>query len=522
MNELNPQNRHQAADEEGAARRSASWQRSGRHQRADVQDQVAVDVDGQRDVTVAPDVARGQEFTGRIAASASLGDLRQPAQINFSASWRSTQGGFSDDVRRNAARSARENAIEAFVQPPVQPRPHPPQDVQPRRHPPQDGEASSQAQPTSVVVDIHSVPKDRPTSVVQPEAQPSAADLLQPQPASATDNVQSQLTFDILQPQDQPPVDLLPQAEPRGQVQSQPAAVDVQHQAQPGPSLTFSEVFFSASESSLAAASDDVVLVQPPQAPSDALQAQAQPPSDGVDVVEPQAASVDVDSDVESARDDVDVDVDVVGDPDQSITATAEASEQPPQPVADVQPQPAQVVDDVEPEAQPVSRQLQATAADHVQPPQAEPRRAQAVADVQPQPAPPVADIQPQPAPVADVQPQPAQVVAGSHQLQRPAADRVQLAGPPVQPRPGASRDDPVQPRPGASRDDPVQPRPGASRDDPDYVPSAPKRSRKAKSKKYRKRKSPYVESDTEGSSADEQASFPTRFSPRNKRGYRF
>ena len=56
-------------------------------------------------------------------------------------------------------------------------------------------------------------------------------------------------------------------------------------------------------------------------------------------------------------------------------------------------------------------------------------------------------------------------------------------------------------------------------------VPSAPKRSRIERRKKFRKRKSPYVESDSdseEDSSADENASFPTRFSPRNKRGYRY
>ena len=57
---------------------------------------------------------------------------------------------------------------------------------------------------------------------------------------------------------------------------------------------------------------------------------------------------------------------------------------------------------------------------------------------------------------------------------------------------------------------------------DPDYVPSPPKRSRKAKSKRCRKRKSPYVESEEDPSSADEEQELPTRFSPRNKRGYRF
>ena len=59
-------------------------------------------------------------------------------------------------------------------------------------------------------------------------------------------------------------------------------------------------------------------------------------------------------------------------------------------------------------------------------------------------------------------------------------------------------------------------------RDDPDYVPSPPKRSRKVTSKRYRKRKSPYVESDEDPSSVDEEEQLPTRFSPRNKRGYRF
>ena len=59
-------------------------------------------------------------------------------------------------------------------------------------------------------------------------------------------------------------------------------------------------------------------------------------------------------------------------------------------------------------------------------------------------------------------------------------------------------------------------------RDDADYVPSPPKRSRKVTSKRYRKRKSPYVESDEDPSSVDEEEQLPTRFSPRNKRGYRF
>ena len=53
-------------------------------------------------------------------------------------------------------------------------------------------------------------------------------------------------------------------------------------------------------------------------------------------------------------------------------------------------------------------------------------------------------------------------------------------------------------------------------------VPSAPKKRRVERRKKFRKRKSPYVESEDEESSADENASFPTRFSPRNKRGYKY
>ena len=164
---------------------------------------------------------------------------------------------------------------------------------------------------------------------------------------------------------------------------------------------------------------------------------------------------------------------------------------------------------------------------------------------VQPQPTAAVLQsvLQPQPEqqPVAEVEPQPddavlhpvvvqppvdallLQPVQTAEAVVLPAAD---LSGAAVQPhvvvvvQPQLASVE-VQPQPQRGSTDP-QPGTSNSRSDPNYVPSAPKRSRKSKSKKYRKRKSPYEESDTEGSSADEEPEFPTRFSPRNKRGYRF
>ena len=61
--------------------------------------------------------------------------------------------------------------------------------------------------------------------------------------------------------------------------------------------------------------------------------------------------------------------------------------------------------------------------------------------------------------------------------------------------------------------------------DQEDVTPSAPKKRRVMKRRKCRKRKSPYVMSSDSNTSLDEdddEHEFPTRFSPRNKRGYRF
>ena len=79
---------------------------------------------------------------------------------------------------------------------------------------------------------------------------------------------------------------------------------------------------------------------------------------------------------------------------------------------------------------------------------------------------------------------------------------------------------------PGGSGDQPDPPKVPESEttSDEDVVtPSAPEKRRVVKRRKYRKRKSPYVMSEGSNSSPDDDDhQFPTRFSPRNKRGYRF
>ena len=151
------------------------------------------------------------------------------------------------------------------------------------------------------------------------------------------------------------------------------------------------------------------------------------------------------------------------------------------------------------------------------------------------QPGPSQAGLLAQPAPSAQPgssaqpQPGPSAQARASTQPRRLAQPQ---PGPSAQARASASSGPTAQPGVSGQSGASAQPQAGSSNtnsaQDPDdsaedAVPSAPKRSRKQKAaKKCRKRKSPYVESEEDISSTDEEREFPTRFSPRNKRGYRF
>ena len=78
-------------------------------------------------------------------------------------------------------------------------------------------------------------------------------------------------------------------------------------------------------------------------------------------------------------------------------------------------------------------------------------------------------------------------------------------------------------PRGSGQPDRQAEPDAETTSDEDDKTPSAPKKRRVVKRRKYRKRKSPYVMSEDSNSSPDDDDhQFPTRFSPRNKRGYRY
>ena len=478
------------ADDAEAADRSRSWERARAQRHQDCQ---PPDVSASPAQDPPQDPGHGQartpavgdrEVRGSISASASLGDLRTPAQLNISASWLS--------IERTSLRSL------------------PAADVTPTA-PPRASSSTSPATATSSspTTEASTSPRTTTTSSSTPVPSTTAGSTLYMSLSTVTSSSTQVEAF-----QDLPMNDV----EDAGEASN---AVAVQVAVPPDDASLAAHLYFPASFGAQAPVanetdSDDVTSagvdaldavsgqdVKPPGAVLSASPTLFDPDDRTpavVDVALPAAVVVPAGDTAADPATAVVVDTASDGDLAAAVLDTAPSGETVQDAVLDTAPS-GETVQDVDAGLAVPARDIAAdatpavvvdTARDGDLPP--------AVLDTAPSGEPAQDTVQPQVntqqsdavlplPPTADVQAQ--AVDAGIRTVQ-------------------------AEPVAGSSNFRPVD------RDDPDYVPSPPKRSRKVTSKRYRKRKSPYVESDEDPSSVDEEEQLPTRFSPRNKRGYRF
>ena len=464
-------NQQRHADDPEAARRSASWRRAGPAQHAQGPQQHDA---GSIQVAHAPQVAEhrqrpdpaqdGQQnrvVVSRISASASLGDLRQPPHLNFSAYWRKSERVASDRFAEVPATSHRSpevhpatshrspevHLVDVTVHAPPRSatstelstssstvygslasvpdaavRPEVEIEHKEAFEEVSDGEVLAPAPVTSSFDFLASSNID-PTRVVQPllpvqphalAASADAAQHVQPQPNAAATDPQPSGSAQ--------PVQVLPDVQAHPDVQTTDGTVPVEAQKTSDQVTDTLEVQVEADDGQ-----DVVVEVQP------AVEVQGV-----VDVQDAGAGAADA-AVATAEQGAVDVEVAVGGALEATVEVTAD------QPTVDVGA---------------VAAPLQgiATTAHHAQPTL--------------------------PIPTA----------AGTSRIRKSLA------------RSNADHDTSSE-----------------SESDDAAAPTPPKKRRAMRrKKKYQKRKSPYVMSEEEPSSTDEDHSFPTRFSPRNAKGYRY
>ena len=506
-------------DAEAGAERSRSWQRAGRQQPGQLVDAQLQHAAQQPDPQPQHDVARpvapvNREVTGTISASATLGDLRHPTQLNISASWHSA-----------TSRSLPSLPTTDVMQTPARPAPSAPSTSTVGR---------SSTDQSMFSVRSHFDAHSNPAQQVQVSTAAQVLSKISP-PAETVEAAAHELRISQT---------LVPAPDVQAhQISAFAQEVQVSVPRQVVPAAPLQEVDSSTSAQE--------VETLPPTAASEV---QALPPEDQGEGsvpaqevhVAPHAHAEDVQPQAEVQTATPAQQLEVQDEEDQALHVKSPADQVQAfedLPLHDKEP------DQDEEENQGDEDQAGGVDAEPEQEVEADdpvnvgglPSIVDNVANVTVEP--PSAGFVAAPGPVDLVA-----VVADQPQAHLPSADQPQAnlpsavaltvpanvvltVVPNVQPqatsRPGpssrTSRSGPSSRPAPPSRPGPSS-RPDTSniQRDPDYVPSPPKRSRKAKTKKFRKRKSPYVESDDESSSSEEEHQFPTRFSPRNKRGYRF
>ena len=473
-------------DDPEAAVRSRDWER-GRRQLQEDGDPPEVSDPG-------PVPINNREVVRSISASASLGDMRNPAQVNISASWRSIES-------RSPAVPARTDVT----------RPTPPRTT-PSTSSRATTSTSTSPQRAASTPDVSTVSRATKSTSTSPQPATSSPDVSTVYMSLST-VVSSSGTLEAFQ-------DLPLHEETETEVGSsvtlaQPLAASFPafDAAVPTPAVDFVGPLALVLHLADRHADADGHLVATPQP-------HARPTTPDVAKL---TVEVEVHPEPGDTSDRVVAPPQVLSEPAPELAELPGAQLQPAQsPAALDEPQdgqPPSVLDEAQ-DGQPPSTLEKAEDGQPpaMQPPAVLPSQAAQPPSVVPLQVPLTeALVQPQAGaqalvesqadPQALVEPQAAQPLVQTQAAAQPLVQTQAAAQPLVQPQPVRAGPSNVQMQ---------------DQEDHDDVPSPPKRSRKAKSKRFRKRKSPYVESEEDPSSADEEQEFPTRFSPRNKRGYRF
>ena len=535
-------NQQAHADDPEAAQRSTSWRRS-RRRTAHVEEagQAAHATGSGQAACVAQDAPPRQDpalnnrvVVSRISASASLGDLRQPPQLNFSAYWRTSETA-APRLPEVPANSQRLPEV-----PPSSSRQLPEgvrlADVTVHAAPRSTSSTEPSTASSSLYGSLASVPDAAPVPEVESLASvPEAASDPEVE-VEHREAFEEAPDFDVLESVDEHPVEEVQDVEEEKSERTTEKILDVSGNSQDKEDVSSAQVTNADRNISEILPSSNVEVVQPlPKPQADVLVATDQPLQASADALQ----HVLLPTEVVQPQQVLPLQVlpkllvfqaqpNAPAPGGSTLPKSSGATSGSGQPSAEPQPD-GSAQSESSGAAEPQSRGFS-------KPRDASTRlQSDADASAEPQPAsaqPPArgSAAQPQPGPSAEAQPggsvaqpaQPAQPPArdSAAQPQPGPSGEAQPGGSAAQPQPGPS----AAAQPGGSA---AQRQPGSSassvdRGHPDYVPSGPKRSRKETTRKFRKRKSPYVESEEEESSADEEAAFPTRFSPRNKRGYRY